>query len=111
MDDAKFRELREESTKARYSMSDRKSSSYTRGSGDRLNNFRKLAEFLGVDEKIIMAVYYGKHDLAFYHFLATGEDSSEGIESTIDDMQNYLDLARAMVRDGGCDSRTDPDHQ
>jgi hypothetical protein len=97
MTNKNFEDLRQIATKRRFEMCDRKSVSYTRGSDDRLANFKELAKLMpGYEPSHVLAVYIGKHYLAFSHWLSSGEESSEGIESTIDDLQNYLDLARAM---------------
>lgn len=100
MDNQTFITMRDESTKDRFEMCDGKSVAYTRGSGDRLNNFKELAQLLGGTPRKVLGVYWGKHCLSFLHWLKTGEEGSEGVESTIDDLQNYLDLARAMYREG-----------
>ena len=91
--------MRDETTQSRFEMSDAKAQAYTRGSGDRLNNFKTLANRYGISARDVLAVYMGKHIMALEHWLATGEESSEGIESTLDDIQNYADLARAMYRE------------
>ena len=94
-----FLQMRSESTAVRFGMCDQKSVAYTRASDDRLNNFKELGALLGGTPRKILGVYVGKHILAFLHWLKTGEESSEGIESTMDDIQNYLDLARALHRE------------
>lgn len=94
-----FTQRREEWTHKRFEMCDEKSKSYTKGSGDRLNNFKELGAMLGVEPPVVMSVYFGKHVLALFHWFKTGQESSEGIPSTIDDLQNYLDLARALYEE------------
>jgi hypothetical protein len=100
MDDMAFMQMRDATTLARFEMCDKKSRSYTKGSDDRLNNFKELASLLGGTPRKVLGVYWGKHALAFIHWLKTGEEGSEGVESTMDDLLNYLDLARAMHREG-----------
>ena len=91
--------MRDETTQSRFEMSDAKAQSYTKGSGDRLHNFKELGARLGVAPRQVLSVYLGKHMMALEHWLTTGEESSEGIESTMDDIQNYIDLARALRRE------------
>lgn len=94
-----FLQMREETTKARFEMCDKKSVGYTRGSDDRLFNFKELARLQGKTPQDVLSVYAGKHYLALTHWYNTGAESGEGIESTIDDLQNYLDLTRALYRE------------
>ena len=96
MKEEDFQTMRTKSTLSRFNMCDKKSVGYTKGSEDRLNNFKKIGESMGREPEEVLAVYYGKHDLAFMHYKASGEEPSDGLESTIDDLQNYLDLARAL---------------
>jgi hypothetical protein len=91
--------MRDKTTSARWEMGDAKSESYTRGSDDRLENFRSNAKKLGLTQEVIWSVYFGKHIDALFAYTSKGIESPEGIESNIDDAQNYLDLLRAMVRD------------
>jgi hypothetical protein len=91
--------MRSESTAARFGMCDQKSIAYTRASDDRLNNFKELAALLGGTPRKVLGVYVGKHILALLHWFKTGEESSEGVESTMDDVMNYCDLARSLYRE------------
>ena len=99
MTNDEFLKMREESTAARFDMCDAKSKAYTKGSDDRLNNFKELAALLGGTPRKILGVYWGKHAMSLIHWLRTGEESSEGIESTLDDLQNYADLCRGLKRE------------
>lgn len=99
MDNNDFIRMRELTTASRFEMADKKSVSYAEGSPDRLANFKNEGKEHGIAPIKVLAIYLGKHWRSFMHWVRTGEESSEGIESTIDDIQNYLDLARAFYRE------------
>jgi len=94
-----FLDMRNQSTIARFSMADSKSVAYTKGSDDRLANFRSNADKNGLSEFKVWNIYAGKHYDAIQAYLQAGIEGPEGIEGNIDDYQNYLDLLRSMIRD------------
>jgi hypothetical protein len=91
--------MRNDSTQSRFNMGDAKSESYTRGSDDRLENFRSNAIKLQLTPEMVWSVYFNKHIDAIMAYTSKGLEGPEGIESNISDAQNYLDLLRAMVKD------------
>jgi hypothetical protein len=97
MDNEEFVKARVKWTDDRFNMCDAKSLTYTKGSKDRLNNFKELGRMLGQRPEQVLMTYYGKHDLALYAYVETGEEPSDGIFSTIADLQNYLDLLTALI--------------
>ena len=72
---------------------------------ERLKNFYRNAEKLGIPARTVLAVYLGKHLDAIETFLKNGQVESEPIEGRIADAINYLLLLAKMVRveqrDGG----------
>lgn len=93
-----FIRYRATTTEARFNLCDAKSREYTRGNDDdRLCNFKRIAEVLGLNPLQTWAVYFGKHHDAVIEYIKTGREGTEGIYGRIDDMQNYLDLLRALV--------------
>lgn len=91
--------MRTKTTIARFNMADEKSLAYTKDSDDRLANFRSNADKNGLSEFKVWNIYAGKHYDSIQAYLQAGIEGPEGIESNIDDYQNYLDLLRAMIRD------------
>ena len=82
----------------RFEACDAKSIEYTRGNlDDRLCNFTRIADLLGLSWEEVWAVYFTKHSDALIQWVKTGLQGTEGIQSRMDDMQNYLDLLRAHI--------------
>ena len=77
----------------------RKGADYTRHSEDRLSNFKRNAEAIGLTPFQIWAVYAGKHWDAIMAFIKTGKTESEAIEGRLDDLVNYLYLLEALILD------------
>jgi len=94
-----FVKMRNSTTDRRYIMCDKKAVAYTNGSQDRLANFKRLADLTGITPEQVQAIYFGKHVLGLLAYLGSGRVPSEGIESVCDDIQNYVDLIRALHRD------------
>lgn len=74
------------------------------GDNDRLANFRRNGEALGLSMETIWAVYYNKHHDAVMQFvqdLNTGKkrDRMEPIDGRVDDMIVYLILFKAMLQE------------
>lgn len=69
---------------------------YTQG-GERLKNFYRNGERLGLPARLVLAVYMNKHLDAIETFLRVGAVESEPIEGRICDAINYLLLLYKMV--------------
>lgn len=72
------------------------------GDGDRLANFKRNAERLGLKPEQVWAVYFAKHlDAIFQHVhdLQTGKTrpASEPLEGRVDDAINYLILFKGLL--------------
>lgn len=76
-----------------------KGADYTRHSADRLANFKRGAEGLGLSPLQVWAVYFSKHVDAIMSFVKTGKVESEAIEGRFDDAINYLYLGEALIRE------------
>lgn len=74
-----------------------KGADYTRHSADRLSNFKRNAEAIGLDPIQVWAVYAGKHWDAIMAFVKTGKAESEAIEGRLDDLHNYLYLLEGLL--------------
>lgn len=79
-----------------------KGKEYTQG--DRLDNFKRLAQELGITSKQVLWIYLKKHLDSILHFIK--EDSfgnnislSEPIESRIKDARVYLSLLRGLIEE------------
>lgn len=94
-----FLELRERHTASRYADCDKKAISYTMNSDDRLNNFKVIGQQTGRNMKSVLQVYMAKHWLAIMAFINNSVETSTGIEESIHDVQNYLDLLLAMIEE------------
>lgn len=71
---------------------------------DRLANFRKNGETLGLPQEVIWAVYSNKHHDALMTYIrdvqtGTKRERLEGIEGRIDDLIVYLLLFKGMVKE------------
>jgi len=78
-----------------------KGDAYTRGTGDRLANFKKCAEDLGITPRQAWSVYFHKHLDAIFYFIKTGSQGPEGIKENIKDARNYLDLLVGLIEEIG----------
>lgn len=76
-----------------------KGADYTRHSEDRLSNFKRVAEAIGLDPLKVWAVYAGKHWDAIMAYVKTGRTESEAIEGRLDDLVNYLYLLEGLIRE------------
>ena len=100
MKDVDFVANRDNWTKARFEMCDAKSIEYTRGNlDDRLCNFSRIAETLGLTWEQVWYVYFQKHVDAIIEWIKTGKKGTEGIGSRIYDAQNYLDLLLGHIEE------------
>jgi hypothetical protein len=73
---------------------------YTRGSSDRLDNFKRLAKMLNTSKYQVLGVYMQKHLDAIFNFILTQQTfSNETIRGRIIDARNYLYLLALMVEE------------
>ena len=75
------------------------------GDTDRLANFRRNADALGVPMETIWAVYYNKHHDAVMQWIKDKQEGKtrqrlEGIDGRATDMIVYLTLFLALVEEG-----------
>jgi hypothetical protein len=71
---------------------------------DRLDNFRRNGEALGLPMEVVWSVYYAKHHDAIMTYVrdiltGTKRRRAERIEGRIDDMIVYLLLFKAMLEE------------
>ncbi len=83
-------------------MKQKKGVEYTRGDGDRLANFKRIAAMLGVTPEQVCMVYLMKHVDAITHYSnqAPGErrrNASEPIRGRIVDVITYYTLLLALI--------------
>lgn len=76
------------------------------GDGDRLANFRRNAESLGINKETVWAVYFGKHRDSIAQYikdLNSGRPRvrAEPLGGRVDDMITYLFLLKAMLDENG----------
>jgi hypothetical protein len=74
------------------------------GSGDRLGNFKRGAERVGIHPLQILWIYAAKHIDSIETFIrdtAAGQDRlrSEPMSGRFDDLINYCILAKALIRE------------
>jgi hypothetical protein len=74
----------------------RKGADYA-GSEDRLANFKRNADQVGLTPLQVWGIYINKHWDAIMTFVRTGAVSSEDIQSRFQDAINYLILGSALV--------------
>ena len=80
-------------------MMHKKGPDYTRNSPDKLANFKRSAEEIGIKSEQVLYVLIKKHWDAVITYIKTGKLSGEPIESKILDIRNYLALLRALVEE------------
>lgn len=73
-----------------------KGNDYTDGE-DKLYNFKKVAEFVGITPEQVWAVYAAKHFLAIMSYCRDGKVESEPINERLHDLINYAMLLKALV--------------
>lgn len=77
-----------------------KGQDYTRGSDDRLANFKRWGDELDVDPIKVLSVYMGKHiDSIISYVKSGGQVESEPIQARAADLHNYLYLLEGMIAD------------
>ena len=97
MDTAQFNRLVEVARKRQDELLKTKGADYTRHSADRLSNFTRNAEAVGVSPLVVWAIYAGKHWDAIMAFIKTGKTESESLIGRFDDLINYLYLLEGLV--------------
>lgn len=75
---------------------DTKGPDYTQGSSNRLQNFYKVGEALGVPPIVVWGVYAGKHWEAIMSYIK-GIRESEPISTRICDEIAYLLILKALI--------------
>lgn len=73
-----------------------KGADYAEGSTDRLSNFRRAGQDLGLSMREVLHVYLWKHLAAVRRYCATGELASETLRGRIVDVINYM-LILALI--------------
>lgn len=66
---------------------------------DRLANFKRLADRLGMHDMQVWAVYFIKHIDAILTYCRTLAVQSENIRGRFADARNYLDLGLALIEE------------
>jgi hypothetical protein len=102
-----FTHNRELATRARFEVSDKKALEYAEN-GNRLFNFEYIGGLTGDHPSKSLLTYSAKHFIAIARFIREWSEGrapdeidgkhSEPIEGRIDDLQNYMDLLRAMIQ-------------
>jgi hypothetical protein len=73
---------------------------YTEGSGDRLDNFKREAEAIGLTPLQVWSVYFGKHLSAAKHYIKTGKNIGEDVCNThVHDCIMYLFLLEGLIKE------------
>lgn len=76
-----------------------KGTEYALSQTDRLAFFREYSEKLGVDSKMVCAIFLMKHINSILNYVKTGKESTEGIKGRIMDARNYLLFMEALIED------------
>lgn len=99
MNTAEFNEIVAHARKRQDDLLLRKGADYTRHSEDRLSNFKRSADALGLTPIQVWAVYASKHIDAIMAFVKTGKAESEAIEGRLDDLVNYMYLLEGLLKE------------
>ena len=100
MNSKEFNKHRKDFFETAMSLSDAKSIEYTISSDDRLANFKKVAERLGITPMQSLMVYVLKHADAICNDAKTGKQfSDESFYSRAYDICNYMVLATALHKE------------
>jgi hypothetical protein len=95
-----FLEMLEQMEAEEHKIMSCKGMEYTQGNlaEDRLSNFYRLGEELGVDPKLVLWIYLKKHlDSIVCYIKQDKEYSEEKIEGRIHDARNYLVLLNGII--------------
>jgi len=71
------------------------------GKEDKLGNFKRVAQFLGLTSEQVWATYFHKHLDALSSYLRGEYKDSEPIKGRIEDLINYLFLLSAILEEQG----------
>ncbi|MFX0084220.1 MAG: hypothetical protein ACFFAU_01000 [Candidatus Hodarchaeota archaeon] len=72
---------------------------YTRNSPDKLANFKRTANEIGITPEKVLYVLIKKHWAAIITYIKEGKLKGEPVESKILDVRNYLALLRALIEE------------
>jgi hypothetical protein len=89
--------LMELMVKEEFDISHKKGKEYTQG--DRLDNFKRLANELGIDAKKVLWVYLKKHLDSISNYIKEGKVYTEPIQGRIMDARVYLMLLRGLIEE------------
>ena len=78
---------------------DEKSRFYTKGSDDRLANFKRSGKKLDQPPQKVLGTFLQKHLDGVFYWIASGKESKEGLRQNVYDAQNYLDLLLAIYEE------------
>lgn len=92
-----FDKLYERMVKEENEIAITKAHEYTQG--DRLDNFKRIGNELGIKPELILYVYLKKHIDSIAHYIRTGTVLSEPIEGRIKDARVYLALLRGLIEE------------
>lgn len=96
---ARFNDLRDRLNQQCEVLLGTKAADYAR-EGDRLDNFKRVADTLGLTPLEVWAVYFQKHIIAIQKFVREDGLADESLESRFVDARNYIDLGWALVNEG-----------
>jgi hypothetical protein len=75
-----------------------KGSDYSGGlTGDRLKQFKEVAELAGTDPMVVWFVYFMKHVASVATFVKTGKNTSEPIYGRFTDIAGYAVIGAALA--------------
>jgi len=94
-----YAKFRDSFLKTTTDMSDLKRIEYTIGNQDNdvFTNFRSIGDRLGLDPKLVLAIYLFKHIDSIRSFLKHGKTFTEEISGRISDAINYLVLLNGLI--------------
>lgn len=73
---------------------------YTKGSKDRLQNFKGIGDEIGISPLHVWYIYFKKHIDSITSYVKFGKiKSNESIESRFTDARNYLMLGLALLQE------------
>ena len=99
MDTKYFEKLYQKMVEEEIKIGKEKGKEYTHGD-DRLDNFKRLGEELGLDPKKVLWIYLRKHIDSICSFIKHNKTfSEEPIEGRIKDARVYLALLRGLIED------------
>ncbi len=81
------------------------------GEVDRVANFKRVGENLGITSATALAVYMHKHWDSIMTFVREGKVQSEPIVGRLDDMHNYLYLLEGLIEEGKVEPKWEKEHE